>query len=121
MKRPASAKASESPLKKPAACGESTGLEAPDEEKHVELTAEAVKDHNKFCEEAKDMSVEQFEKALSKLDDKASQRLWKAFEVSRKSSGADKVYQEATETKGGPSEEEEGHVVGMDSRWQEAR
>ena len=44
MKRPASAKASESPLKKPAACGESTGLEAPDEEKHVELTAEAVKD-----------------------------------------------------------------------------
>ena len=82
MKRPGSAKAkaSQPPLKKPAACGEGTEEEeAPPEEKHVELTAEAVKDHNKFCEEAKDMSVEQFEAALSKLDDKASQRLWKAF------------------------------------------
>lgn len=112
MKRPAGAKASESPLKKPAACGESTGLEAPDEEKHVELTAEAVKDHNKFCEEAKDMSVEQFEKALSKLDDKASQRLWKAFEVSRKSSGADKVYQEATETKVGQVKKKRAMLLG---------
>lgn len=104
MKRPGSAKAkaSQPPLKKPAACGEGTEEgEAPPEEKHVELTAEAVKDHNKFCEEAKDMSVEQFEAALSKLDDKASQRLWKAFEVSRKSSGADQMHQEATETKVG--------------------
>ena len=98
MKRPASAKASESPLKKPAACGESTGLEAPDEEKHVELTAEAVKDHNKFCEEAKD--------SLRSVQEK--QWCWQGLPGGHRD-------------KGGPSEEEEGHVVGMDSRWQEAR
>ena len=41
----------------------------------VELTAAAVKDHNKFCEEAKGMTVGQFELALAKMDAKASMRL----------------------------------------------
>ena len=62
----------------------------------VELTAAAVKDHNKFCEEAKGMTVGQFELALAKMDAKASMRLWKAFEVQRKSAGEEEGYQSAT-------------------------
>eukprot|EP00435_Cladocopium_sp_Y103_P075713 s308_g63.t1 len=65
-------------------------------EEVVELTAAALKDHNQFCEEAKNMSVKQFEAALVKLDGKASMRLWKAFENSRKSEGLDGNYKLAT-------------------------
>ena len=89
MKRPAAS------LKKPASKQEEQEAE-PEEPEHVPLTAQAVKDHNKFCEEAQGMSVGQFEKALSCLDGAASQRLWKAFAKSRKSSGEQEKYPEAT-------------------------
>lgn len=90
-------------MKKPAACkrpaAQEKEVEVPEKETQegsVELTAAALKDHNKFCEEAKDMSVEQFELALGKMDSKASMRLWKAFEVQRKSAGEEEGYQTAT-------------------------
>ena len=78
MKRPAAAAG----LKRPAAKAEE---EDTPEGAHQPLTAQAVKDHNKFCEEAAQMSSSQFEKALSCLDEKAAMRLWKAFEKSRRS------------------------------------
>ena len=87
MKRPA--------CKRPAAQEEKED-EAPEGNVSVKLTAAAVKDHNKFCEEAKDMTVEQFELALAKMDGNASMRLWKAFEVQRKSDGEEEGYQAAT-------------------------
>ena len=87
MKRPA--------CKRPAAQEEKED-EAPEGNVSVKLTAAAVKDHNKFCEEAKDMTVEQFELALAKMDANASMRLWKAFEVQRKSDGEEEGYQAAT-------------------------
>ena len=89
MKRPAAAAG----LKRPAAKAEE---EDTPEGAHQPLTAQAVKDHNKFCEEAAQMSSSQFEKALSCLDEKAAMRLWKAFEKSRKSSGAQEEYKATT-------------------------
>ena len=92
MKRPA--------CKRPAAQEEKEEEEEAQESEEgipsVELTAAAVKDHNKFCEEAKGMTVGQFELALAKMDAKASMRLWKAFEVQRKSAGEEEGYQSAT-------------------------
>ena len=92
MKRPAAGI-----LKKPAAkVGKSQSEEPEEEGEKVTLTAAAVKDHNKFCEEAKKMSVEEFTLALNKLDGKASMRLWKAFESPRKEHGEEESYQIAT-------------------------
>ena len=88
MKRPAT--------KRPAAKVGGDGEPSGEPSGTVSLTAEAVKDHNKFCEEAQSMTVEQFELALNKLDSKASMRLWKAFETSRKMSGEEEKYKEAT-------------------------
>lgn len=88
MKRPAT--------KRPAAKVGGDGEPSGEPSGTVSLTAEAVKDHNKFCEEAQSMTVEQFELALNKPDSKASMRLWKAFETSRKMSGEEEKYKEAT-------------------------
>ena len=95
MKRPA---ASDSKRGKN---GEGSEKEVEEGEVKVELTAAAVKDHNKFCDEAQGMSVQQFEMALNKLDSKASMRLWKAFENSRRAYGEDEAYQAATKDKVG--------------------
>ena len=88
MKRPA--------CKRPAAQEDQKEKEEPKGKGAVELTAAALKDHNKFCEEARDMTVEQFGLALAKMDGKASMRLWKAFEVQRKAAGEEEGYQAAT-------------------------
>ena len=94
-------------MKRPAASERKRGKNGEGREKEgegegqVALTAAAVKDHNKFCDEAQGMSVQQFELALNKLDSKASMRLWKAFENSRKAAGEDEAYQAATKDKVG--------------------
>ena len=88
MKRPASKAA----LKKPAAKAVETEEGGQGD---VKLTEQAVADHNKFCQEAQGMSVEDFEVALGQLDSKASMRLWKAFEVNRKATGEEEAYQQA--------------------------
>ena len=101
MKRPASMKRPAASDSKRGKNGEGSEKEVEEEEVKVELTAAAVKDHNKFCDEAQGMSVQQFEMALNKLDSKASMRLWKAFENSRRAYGEDEAYQAATKDKVG--------------------
>ena len=109
LKRPASQtpKGKGKSLKRPAAAQEQEKVE-PDPEMEEEeeqaedpeteptkLTKKALKDHNKFLEEAGSLDEANFLKALSKLEPKAAQKLWKKFQNSRKAEGQEEEYQEA--------------------------
>ena len=84
--------------------GEEEEEEEPTEDTVVhtnrKLTKTALKDHNKFLEEAAQLDDKNFLDALSKLEPGAAQKLWKKFEKSRKVEGQEESYQ--TAMKAGP-------------------
>jgi hypothetical protein len=112
LKRPAGLGPAGKSLKRPAA-KEEEKVEEPGEGEEEEeatedpvvkinqkLTKNALKDHNKFLEEATQLDEKNFLKALSKLEPGAAQKLWKKFEKSRKVEGQEESYQHAM--KSGP-------------------
>ena len=61
------------------------------------LSKQALKDHNLFIKEAKDLSDEDFDHFLKKLDDKQTMCLWKKFQTSRQANpGVEKIFKDAT-------------------------
>ena len=105
LKKPAKAKA---PQKEPEKEEPEEGEEGEDEEQtedpplpsSTKLTQKALKDHNKFLDEAAGLDEKNFLTALSKLKPGEAQKLWKKFEKSRKMEGQEQSYVQALQ--GGP-------------------
>lgn len=68
------------------------------------LTKKALKDHNKFLEAASNMNEKKFMEALSKLEPKAAQKLWKKFQNSRKAANCEDEYQDVMKHSAGSLE-----------------
>ena len=106
LKKPAKAKAPQKELEKEEPEeGEEEGeeeakTEDPPLPSSLKLTQKAMKDHNKFLDEAAGLDEKNFLAALSKLKPGEAQKLWKKFEKSRKMEGQEQSYVQALQ--GGP-------------------